>query len=54
MDPKKPKTLSILDGNTLMKQEFEPLRFSPDGSPPSEARSAPSPRGSYPLSGNCL
>ena len=28
MEPKKPKTLSTLDGNTLMAQEFEPLRFS--------------------------
>ena len=28
MDTKKTKTLSTLDGNTLMAQEFEPLRFS--------------------------
>jgi hypothetical protein len=28
MTPKNAKTLSTLDGNTLMAQEFEPLRFS--------------------------
>ena len=28
MDTKKAKTLSTLDGNTLMAQAFEPLRFS--------------------------
>ena len=28
MDNKKTKILSTLDGNTLMAQEFEPLRFS--------------------------
>ena len=28
MDSKKAKTLSTLDGNTLMAREFEPLRFS--------------------------
>ena len=28
MNPKEPKTLTTLDGNTLMAQEFEPLRFT--------------------------
>ena len=30
MNPNEPKTLTTLDGNTLMAQEFPPLRFSVD------------------------